>query len=93
MIAPYIADFVARSRKLIVEVDGDTHDDEAKDARRTDYLERRGYQVIQFDNADVMNNVEGVLMVILQVLDPAPLPSTAFGGSLPLPGGEREASA
>lgn len=25
VIAPYIADFVARSRKLVVEIDGDTH--------------------------------------------------------------------
>ena len=37
-----IADFFCPSRKLIVEVDGDTHDDPAKDARRDAALERRG---------------------------------------------------
>ena len=72
-------------------MDGDTHDDETRDAKRTDYLEQRGYLVIRFTNADVMGNIEGVLLVVSDALDTAPLPSAALArGSLPLPGGERE---
>jgi very-short-patch-repair endonuclease len=84
VIDPYIADFVARSRKLIIEVDGDTHaNDERYDAKRSAWLERRGYRVIRFDNADVMGNLEAVLDIISAALGTAPLPG-------PLPKGERE---
>ena len=62
VVDTYIADFVARSRKLVIEVDGDTHaSDGAYDLRRTAWLEQLGYRVIRFSNADVMNNLDGVL--------------------------------
>jgi very-short-patch-repair endonuclease len=35
VIGRYIADLVARSHDIIIEVDGDTHSDEARDAART----------------------------------------------------------
>ncbi|HEU0043345.1 endonuclease domain-containing protein [Sphingomonas sp.] len=89
---PYIADFVARSCRLVIEVDGDTHAHSVEyDTRRTRSLEEQGYRVLRFPNAEVMSNEEGVLTAIIAALDEtAPLPSAAFGGSLPLPGGERE---
>ncbi|MDB5712078.1 MAG: hypothetical protein JWL96_4148 [Sphingomonas bacterium] len=71
-----IADFVARSRKLIIEVDGDTHGSDeavAKDAQRTARLEKQGYQVIRFSNADVMGNMEAVLGAIGDALAARPL--------------------
>ncbi|GGA52395.1 endonuclease domain-containing protein [Sphingomonas psychrolutea] len=84
VIYPYIADFVARSRKFVIEVDGDTHShDGAYDGRRTAWLENQGYRVIRFSNADVMGNLEGVLETISVALGTAPLPG-------PLPEGERE---
>jgi very-short-patch-repair endonuclease len=74
VIAPYIADFVARSRKLIVEVDGDTHAlCEAKDARRTARLERQGYRVIRFTNYEVGSNLDGVAQMIASALADMPL--------------------
>lgn len=39
VIGPYIADFCARAHKLVVEVDGDTHCDQARDERRTQWME------------------------------------------------------
>jgi very-short-patch-repair endonuclease len=81
-----IVDFVTRSRRLIIEVDGDTHGgDEAqeRDAQRTARLEKQGYRVIRFSNADVMRNEEAVLAAISDALAAAPLPN-------PLPAGERE---
>ncbi len=74
VIAPYIADFVARSRKLIVEIDGDTHAlCEAKDARRTAWLEHQGYRVIRFTNYEVGNNLDGVAQMIALTLADMPL--------------------
>ena len=88
---PYIADFVARSAKLIIEIDGDTHGTSVEyDARRTAQLERLGYRVLRVTNLDVAGNVEGVMQTILENLRAAPLPSAALGGSLPLPGGKRD---
>lgn len=74
VIPPYIADFAARTRKLIVEIDGDTHAlSEAKDARRTAWLERQGYRVIRFTNYEVGSNLEGVAHAIGVALAAQPL--------------------
>jgi len=83
VIGPYIVDFAARLRKLVIELDGDTHaGNEKNDARRTAWLEQQGYRVIRFNNGDVMSNMDGVLQAISDGLCTAPLPN-------PLPGGER----
>jgi len=64
---------------LIVEVDGDTHaTTQAADDRRSAYLENEGFRVIRFSNAEVMENIEGVLTYILDVAR-APSPSQASG--------------
>jgi very-short-patch-repair endonuclease len=62
-----ICDFVCRMKALIVEVDGDTHvaeSDSLRDAR----LARLGYRTLRFTNREVMDNLEGVLTVILSAL-------------------------
>lgn len=67
-IGPYIADFVCRDAKLVVEIDGATHssDDEvAADIRRTELLEKHGFHVVRFTNEAVFENVDGVLQLIL----------------------------
>ena len=46
---------------LIVEIDGGYHDETmAKDLRRQEDLERRGWTVIRFSDEDVENDVEAV---------------------------------
>ena len=51
-----------------MEVDGESHaSTQAADAGRTAFLENEGFRVIRFSNAEVMGNVEGVLMHILDV--------------------------
>jgi very-short-patch-repair endonuclease len=67
-IGPYVADFVCRERKLVVEVDGGQHAENNRDAIRDDFLRREGYQVIRFWNVDVLRNKEGVLTFILDAL-------------------------
>ena len=64
-LGPYKPDLLCFSEKLIIEVDGDTHvGRDVRDARRTAYIEQQGYRVIRFTNADVMQNLEGVLTAI-----------------------------
>ena len=63
VIAPFIADFLCPQRSLIVEVDGDTHD-ETKDRLRDDVLAERGYDVVRVTNHEVMTNLEGVAFAI-----------------------------
>ena len=85
VVGPFILDFAARSLKLAIEVDGDTHaGNEARDERRTAWLEDQGYHVIRFSNADVMHNLEGVLLVIEDALRacPSPKPSPQWGEGL-----------
>ncbi|QPF84219.1 endonuclease domain-containing protein [Bradyrhizobium genosp. L] len=70
----YIADFVAHSSKLIVEVDGESHDFAERvryDERRDVWLESRGYRVLRFTNDDVLKNLEGVALAILEAAEQA----------------------
>lgn len=81
VVAPFIADFVARSHKLVIELDGDTHaGNEQRDGRRTAWLKEQGYRVIRFKNGDVMQNLEGVLLAIEAALATAPLPTLSPKG-------------
>src|SRR5665647_209261 len=70
----YIADFVAHSCKLVVEVDGESHDFVSRlrhDNRRDEWFESRGYRVLRFTNDDVMKNLEGVVIAIRQAAEQA----------------------
>ena len=61
-IGPFIVDFLCMEKRLIVELDGGQHDEQAeKDRRRTAWLEREGYRVLRFWNPDALRNMEGVL--------------------------------
>ncbi|UZK68172.1 endonuclease domain-containing protein [Sphingomonas sp. S1-29] len=74
VIGPYIADFVARSQKLVIEVDGDSHaTDTRRDEKRTAFLQAQGYRVVRFDNRAVGKNLAGVLQAIAEALDGQPL--------------------
>jgi very-short-patch-repair endonuclease len=69
-IGNYIVDFCAARKKLIIELDGSQHLEQAEyDEERTKYLETRGYKVLRFWNNDVMNQMDTVLQTIWNVLD------------------------
>lgn len=62
-IGNYIVDFVCRSKKIIIEIDGGQHnheDDIEYDKNRTKYMNLLGYKVIRFWNNDIDKNIEGV---------------------------------
>ena len=66
-IGNYVADFAARSARLIVELDGGQHN-VAADADRTQALAADGFHVIRFWNNDVIENIDGVLEEIARAL-------------------------
>jgi len=64
-VGQYIVDFICLSHKLIVEVDGGHHLEQAEyDFIRTEYLNAAGYQVIRFWNDEVLHHFDSVLEVI-----------------------------
>lgn len=83
----FIVDFYIASAKLVIEVDGDTHDLDTLhwyDQKRTDTLQSYGLQVIRFTNDDVLNNFDEVCNSINTILETkAPL---GKGGDDPLCG-------
>ena len=62
-LGPCIPDFLCVEAKLVIEADGGQHAPEV-DARRTAYLESRGFKVLRFWNNDILENTEGVFAVI-----------------------------
>lgn len=84
-VGPYICDFVSRRTGLIIELDGGHHAlDPKKDSLRTVFLEQHGYRVLRFWNNDVIDNLDGVLAVIVAALGdmPSPNPSRNAGGGI-----------
>jgi very-short-patch-repair endonuclease len=71
VIGRFIADFLCPAKALIVEVDGDTHD-EGRDRLRDDMLGQCGYRVVRVTNEDVMSDMDGVLQYILSAATAAP---------------------
>ena len=61
-IGKYVADFACHYPKLVVELDGGQHAEKiAYDADRTGTLNRHGFPVLRFWNADVFDGLEGVV--------------------------------
>ena len=84
VIGPFIADFVCREKKLVIEIDGSQHMDAVEyDEMRTKYLKDRGYQVLRIWNHEVFENIEGVTDHILNILDTVPSQSPSSPTLLP----------
>lgn len=72
-ISNFIADFYCHKAKLIIEVDGEVHQNEEQadyDSGRTYEIQELGVKVIRFSNNEVKNNIEGVLEVIRKSFNP-----------------------
>jgi len=68
-LGPFIADFVCREAKLIVEIDGGQHGPMSEqEAYRTRFLESQGCRLLRFWNNEVLENLDGVQTVIAQGL-------------------------
>jgi very-short-patch-repair endonuclease len=97
-IGPYVADFACLKERLIIEVDGSQHGEDAntrRDEARTHWLNSEGYRVIRFWNNDVMSNTKAVMEAIHEAtaVSPPRLPGRCFaspGAGDPPPQGEGE---
>lgn len=69
----YIADFVCIPKGLVIEVDCGYHQlTTEQDEVRTRVLNGEGFDVIRFDNDEVLNNTEQVIQKITEVLNKQP---------------------
>jgi len=72
-IGPYYADFASFRAKLVIEVDGAQHLEDAAqiyDAQRTRFIEAQGYRVLRFSTIDVLQALDGVYAAILDAASP-----------------------
>ena len=83
-----IVDFFCPAKGLIVEIDGDTHDPDVDALRDTDMLAAHGFSTVRFTNREVIENLEGVLQMLLTRLDA--LPDRWVGSTTPDPSSEEE---
>ena len=63
IIGMYIADFYCAKAKLVIELDGAQHYEEAKerdDAERTAFLAGYGLKVVRISNVELEQNFQGV---------------------------------
>lgn len=68
----YIADFMSKDLKLIIEVDGYSHLLEEvikKDIKRQKDLEDAGFTVLRFTDNDVLKNIQNVKLSIEQTIE------------------------
>ena len=82
----YVVDFVCFSLRLILEVDGPSHElTPGEDAIRTRRLEEQGYRIIRFSNEQVLRELDSVVETIKAVM--AEMAANAggdrFSGALP----------
>jgi very-short-patch-repair endonuclease len=76
-VGRWIVDFACPERKLAIELDGGQHADRQEaDAARSAELAQHGYRVIRFWNAEIRDNLEGVLQLILMALEGSEHPTS-----------------
>jgi very-short-patch-repair endonuclease len=78
-IGPYVADFVCLATRLVVEIDGPTHE-WRRDEKRDRWFEQRGFRVLRFSADEVFWRCEVVLQAIYEAVE-APPPAPGAGTS------------
>ena len=66
-LGPYFADYYCHEARLVVELDGMSHDGRGEhDRRREAFLRRMGLNVLRIANDDVLSDLEAVALAILR---------------------------
>src|SRR6185503_18889055 len=63
-VGPYVVDFLCPAKRLVIELDGGHHNDDAtaaRDSKRQAWLEREGYRVVRFWNSEVTGYLNAVM--------------------------------
>ena len=82
-IGDYIADFYCPSKKLAIELDGESHYQagiKKKDRVRDNYFLQFNIRILRFTNLEIMKNLEGVLGKVVRTLELPPLAPPNLGG-------------
>ena len=75
VIDGFIVDFYCHSRRLVVEVDGGIHQEQAAhDSERDQILRARELRILRVRNEDVRNDLASVLASILLAAEHPPTP-------------------
>lgn len=64
-IENYIVDFICLEEKLIIEVDGSQHTENAYDEKRDAKLTELGFTVLRFWNDEILKNSDAMAQMIL----------------------------
>ena len=87
VIGPYVADFYCAAASLVIELDGESHDEQVKyDEERTKYMQQRGYTVVRYLNEQVLGDLYEVAEDIFRRVSiaaetlPRPLPKREGSG-------------
>ena len=68
-IGVYIADFYCPKAKMVIELDGGQHysnEGIEYDKTRDEYMSGLGLRVLRFTNTEVLGNIEGVIVKIME---------------------------
>jgi very-short-patch-repair endonuclease len=70
-LGTYIADFMSLKEKIVIELDGSQHYEEngiKEDKIRDEYFRKEGFTVLRFSNAEIIENVDGIIDMIWELL-------------------------
>jgi very-short-patch-repair endonuclease len=74
-VGSFTVDFVCRTARLVIEVDGGIHRiKQIEDARRQAIIEAAGYRVLRFTNEEAIKNPIGVRNCVLAALGESGVP-------------------
>jgi len=68
-IGPYFADFVCRSAKLVVELDGSQHAVSEYDRQRDGFMRAEGYSILRFWSHDALKQTSSICETILATIE------------------------
>jgi len=70
-VGPYVVDFYVPAARLVIEVDGRSHDGRgASDREREEALHAMGLRVVRVSNDAVLGDVDAVLVYLAAALAP-----------------------
>ena len=71
-IGAFTVDFICESVKLIIELDGNVHDNvgsQQYDYERDEWLKAQGYRVLRFLNSELLHHPERVIWAIKDAIE------------------------
>ena len=87
----YVIDFAYLDRRLAIEIDGEGHsmgDRPLRDAKRDSVLASSGFSVLRVAAREVLDNLEGVLALVMSACENRPLHRSASPSGPPPRSGE-----